>query len=79
MARAIRDDSADTLAGGRKGMMIGALAGAIVASLLSMVMDFFQAGTGGPGLGFLGGAAVGGLAGMMIGALKARHGGHRPR
>ena len=72
------DDSRAMLAGGRHGMMFGALAGGLVFAIASLILDFaMQVSTGGPGVNFIAGAAAGGLAGMMIGALRARHGGHR--
>lgn len=78
MARTAMDESATTLAGGRKGMMIGAAIGALLFLLAHFVMDLMRVGTGGPGLGVMTGLVVGGLAGTLVGALRARHGGHRP-
>lgn len=70
-------DSRATLAGGRHGMMFGALAGALLMGIGSLILDLmFNVNTGGPGVNAIAGAAAGGLAGMMIGALRARHGGH---
>ena len=67
-------DSRATLAGGRHGMMFGALAGALLLGIGSLILDLmFSISTGGPGVNAIAGAAAGGLAGMMIGALRARH------
>ncbi len=77
MARSVMSESGTTLAGGRKGLVIGALAGAVLFLLLHLVLDAMRVGTGGPGLGVMAGAVAGGLAGMLFGALRTRQGGHR--
>ena len=70
------NDSRATLAGGRDGMIYGALAGAIVMALATLLMELWvETSTG--GVSVIAGAAAGGLIGMMIGALRARHGGYR--
>ena len=70
-------DSRATLAGGRHGMMFGALAGALLFGIGSLILDLmFGINTGGPGVNAIAGAAAGGLAGLMIGALRSRHGGY---
>ena len=69
------NDSRATFAGGRNGMIYGALAGAIVTSLATLLMElFFDTSTA--GVSVMAGAAAGGLIGMMMGALRARHGYH---
>ena len=59
-------------------MIYGALGGALLFAIASLVLDLLNVGTGGPGLNVMAGAAAGGLAGMMIGALRARHHYHGP-
>ena len=71
------NDSRATLAGGRNGMIYGALIGAFVTALATLLMELFiETSTG--GVSVIAGAAAGGLMGMMIGALRARHGYHGP-
>jgi hypothetical protein len=70
-------DSASTFAGGRKGMVVGALSGAVLFGLVSLAMDLMNVGAGGPGLAVMAGVAFGGLAGTMVGILMARRGGRR--
>jgi hypothetical protein len=71
MANAINDSRA-TYGGGLKGFLLGAVAGALLATIISVVFAMFNAGEGGPGLHLMAGAGLGGLAGLMFGALKAR-------
>lgn len=74
MARDYTQESRVTLASGRKGMIVGALAGGLFFALFALVMDLvFHIGTGGPGINFIAGAAVGGLAGTLIGAIRGSH------
>jgi hypothetical protein len=69
------NDSRATFAGGRNGMIYGALAGAIVTALATLLMElFFETSTA--GVSVMAGAAAGGLIGMMMGALRARNGGY---
>jgi hypothetical protein len=72
MARTYSYDSEATLDGGKKGFVIGALSGALLFGLITLVLDMLEIGTGGAVLAAMGGAAVGGLAGTMYGALAAR-------
>ena len=72
MAKTYADDSSATLDGGKKGFMIGALGGAILFGLITLIMDRLEIGTGGAVLAAMGGAAFGGLAGTILGALTAR-------
>lgn len=65
-------DSDATLAGGKRGFVIGALGGAALFGLVTLVMDMMQIGSGGAVMAAMGGAAVGGLAGTISGALMAR-------
>ena len=73
MTRDVTTESRLTLSGGRKGLIIGALTGAVVFALFSIIMDQTGIGTGGPGVNAFAGAAFGGLIGLMVGALRARH------
>jgi len=69
------NDSRATLAGGRNGMIYGALIGAFVTALATLLMELFiETSTG--GVSVIAGTAAGGLMGMMIGALRVRHGYH---
>ena len=70
-------DSRATFIGGRNGMVVGAMLGSLVFSVISFVLDMMNVGAGGPGLAVMAGLVVGGLAGTLIGALKARPGGRR--
>lgn len=70
-------DSASTYAGGRNGMVLGAVGGAVVFSLGSLAMDLMNVGAGGPGLAVMAGITVGGLVGTMVGLLRSRRGGRR--
>ena len=71
------NDSRATFAGGRNGMIYGALAGAIVTALATLLMEMFiETSTG--GVSVIAGTAAGGLIGMMMGALRARNGYHGP-
>ena len=70
------NDSRATFAGGRNGMVMGAIGGALLFAIGSFALDLFGVGNGGPGLNVMAGIVTGGLAGMMIGALHARPGGH---
>jgi hypothetical protein len=65
-------DSRVTYAGGRKGFVIGALAGAVIAGILGLFFASMEFGNGGPGLHIMAGAVFGGLAGLMIGAIRSR-------
>lgn len=65
-------DSRSTYIGGRNGMVLGAVAGAVAFSLVSLVLDLLDVGAGGPGLAVMAGIAFGGFAGTMIGILRAR-------
>ena len=76
MARDYTNDSRATFAGGRNGMILGAVAGALLFAIAALILDTMNVGSGGPGLGVMAGAAAGGLAGMMIGALRARQSGY---
>ncbi|HYC36997.1 MAG TPA: hypothetical protein VEC19_11275 [Usitatibacter sp.] len=76
MNRNRQNDSYATFSGGRYGMVIGAVAGALVFAIGSLAMDLLDVGAGGPGLAVMSGAAFGGLMGMILGALRARPGGH---
>lgn len=78
MPRDYSNDSRATLAGGRHGMIYGAIGGALLFAIASLVLDLLDFGAGGPGLSVMAGAAVGGLAGLMFGALRARHHYHGP-
>jgi hypothetical protein len=73
MARTYSYDSEATLDGGKKGFIVGALSGAALFGLITLVLDMLEIGTGGAVLAAMGGAAVGGLAGTLWGALSARH------
>jgi hypothetical protein len=68
----ILTDARATYSGGIHGFAIGAVAGALVAVLISAVFAWFDLGEGGPGLHAMAGAGFGGLVGFMLGALKAR-------
>lgn len=70
-------DSTSTFIGGRNGMVLGAVAGAVVFSLASLAMDVMNVGAGGPGLAVMAGITFGGLAGTLVGLLRSRHGGRR--
>lgn len=70
-------DSASTYAGGRNGMVLGAVGGAVLFSLGSLAMDLMNVGAGGPGLAVMAGITFGGLVGTMVGLLRSRHGGRR--
>lgn len=76
MRRDYSNDSRATLAGGRHGMIYGALAGALVFAIASLALGLLDVNIGGPGISVMAGMAFGGLAGMMVGALRARHGGY---
>jgi hypothetical protein len=65
-------DSRVTLAGGRKGVVVGALVGAALFGLIALILDMLQVGTGGAVLSAMAGAAVGGLGGLIIGAMRSR-------
>ncbi len=77
MARDYSNDSRATFAGGRDGMIYGAIAGALLFAIVSLVFAVLDISIGGPGVSVMAGMAFGGLAGLMIGALRARHGGYR--
>jgi hypothetical protein len=64
-------NSRATYAGGIKGFVYGAIAGAFAASLLSFFFAMIGAGEGGPGLTVAAGAAFGGGVGLMIGAIRS--------
>lgn len=66
------NDSRATYVGGLRGFMVGAVAGALAAVLISAVFAWFNLSEGGPGLHAMAGAGFGGLLGFMVGALKAR-------
>ena len=70
-------DSASTYVGGRNGMVLGAVAGAVVFSLASLAMDLMNGGAGGPGLAVMAGITFGGLTGTLVGLLRSRQGGRR--
>ncbi|HET7729996.1 MAG TPA: hypothetical protein VFK48_08200 [Usitatibacter sp.] len=70
-------DSASTYAGGRNGMVLGAVGGAVLFSLGSLAMDLMNVGAGGPGLAVMAGITFGGLVGTLVGLLRSRHGGRR--
>jgi hypothetical protein len=70
-------DSASTFASGRNGMVLGAVAGAVLFSLGSLAMDLMNVGAGGPGLAVMAGITFGGLAGTIVGLLRSRRGGRR--
>lgn len=70
-------DSTSTYVGGRNGMVLGAVAGAVVFSLLSLALDLMNVGAGGPGLAVMAGITFGGLIGTLTGLLRSRHGGRR--
>lgn len=72
MAHTNMQDSRVTFSGGVKGLAFGALAGGILAALLSTLFAALQFGEGGPGVHFISGAAFGGLVGLFIGMLGAR-------
>jgi hypothetical protein len=71
MANALNDSRA-TYSGGLKGFLLGAVAGALLATIVSVIFAMLDAGEGGPGLHLMAGAGLGGLAGLMWGALAAR-------
>ena len=64
-------ESTPTFRGGVKGMVIGAVTGALIFGILTIILDLFRVGNGGPGLGVMAGIVVGGLAGTVIGAIKS--------
>lgn len=70
-------DSVSTFIGGRNGMVLGAVAGAVIFSLGSLAMDLMNVGAGGPGLAVMAGITFGGLAGTLFGLLRSRRGGRR--
>jgi hypothetical protein len=70
-------DSVSTFVGGRNGMVLGAVAGAVVFSLVSLALDLMNVGAGGPGLAVMAGITFGGLAGTLLGLLRSRQGGRR--
>ena len=70
-----RDDAGDsrlTRSGGLRGVVYGALAGAALFGLISLILDMLQVGHGGAVLSAMAGAAIGGLAGLIFGALRSR-------
>lgn len=70
-------DSVSTFVGGRNGMVLGAVGGAVVFSLGSLAMDLMNGGAGGPGLAVMAGITFGGLIGTLVGVLRSRRGGRR--
>ena len=69
------NDSRATYAGGRNGMIYGAVAGALVTAIATLLVELFTE-TSAAGFSVIAGAAAGGLIGMMMGALRARNGGY---
>ena len=60
----------------RKPVIYGAVTGALVFALISVVLDILmKTGIGGTGLAVLGGCSFGGLAGFFVGLLRS----HRDR
>ena len=73
MADAFVDQSERTFRAVRKPVIWGAVAGAIVFSLISFIFDhLLQRGLGGMGLAVISGVAFGGLAGLFVGMAASR-------
>jgi hypothetical protein len=67
------DHSTALFHGGIRGLIWGAVIGAIVAIIGSVVADFvFRWGTGGPGLSVMGGVTFGAIIGWFAGILRYR-------
>jgi hypothetical protein len=71
VAQDIRSESERVLAGTRKGLAIGTLAGTLLAVSAIVIPGVGPAFVAGPVGVLLAGASVGGLAGGLIGALKS--------
>jgi hypothetical protein len=63
-------DSRTSYSHGIRGFVIGAVAGALIASLVAFVFAMFDVGAGGPGLHVIAGAAFGGFVGLMMGMVR---------
>lgn len=72
MAKTMLQESADTRHGGVRGLIWGAVIGALVVGVLALVLDVLGVAHGGMVLSMAGGAGLGGLIGLMYGALSAR-------
>jgi hypothetical protein len=76
MADAFARQSERTFRSVRKPALWGAVAGAVLFSLISFVFDhLLQRGLGGMGLAVISGVAFGGLAGLFAGMIRSHHGG----